>query len=102
MLEDRLDQAAIDLPTIMHQRDRRVRHPPNHRLNTAEDLAEVISLNESVTVPYSSFSNCLKTKETSSLEPDLLEYKFYCPGVGLVLTIDAATGERSELIAKKP
>jgi len=46
MLEDRLDQAAIDLPTIMHQRDRRVRDPPNHRLNTAEDLAEVISLNE--------------------------------------------------------
>jgi hypothetical protein len=41
--EDRLDQAAIDLPTIMHQRDRRVRDPPNHRLNTAEDLAEVIT-----------------------------------------------------------
>ena len=62
----------------------------------------MISLNESVTVPYGSFSNCLKTKETSSLEPDLLEYKFYCPGVGLVLTIAAATGERSELVAKKP
>jgi hypothetical protein len=52
VLEDRLDQAAIDLPTIMHQRDRRVRDPPNRRLNTAEDLAEVISSNESVTVPY--------------------------------------------------
>ena len=71
------------------------------RLNTAEDLAEVISLNESVTVPYGSFSNCRKTKETSSLEPDLLECESYCPGVGLVLTIDVATGERSELIAKK-
>ena len=53
----------------------------------------MISLNESVTVPYGSLSNCRKTRETSSLEPDLLEYKFYCPAVGLVLTIDAATGE---------
>jgi len=29
--EDYLDQAVIDPPTIMHQRDRRVRDPPNHR-----------------------------------------------------------------------
>lgn len=71
-------------------------------LGNAEDLAEVISLNESVTVPFGSFNNCLKTLETTPMEPDLQEHKFYCPGVGLVLTIDLTTGERSELISKTP
>lgn len=71
-------------------------------LGNAEDLAEVISLNESVTVPFGSFNNCLKTLETTPMEPDLQEHKFYCTGVGLVLTIDLTTGERSELISKTP
>jgi len=67
-------------------------------LNNAEDFAEVVSLTESVTVPTGSYSNCLKTKETTPLEPDLLESKFYAPHVGNILTIDETTGERSELI----
>jgi len=66
---------------------------------TAEDLAEVVSLAESVTVAAGQFDNCLKTKETSSLEPDTLEYKFYFKGVGNVLTLDTVTGERLELIS---
>jgi len=32
------------------------------------------------------------------LETDLLEYKFYAPGVGNVLTVDARTGDREELV----
>ncbi|HEY3306270.1 MAG TPA: hypothetical protein VGL70_22345 [Candidatus Binatia bacterium] len=71
-------------------------------LGNAEDLAEVIGLNESVTVPFGSFNNCLKTLETTPMEPDLQEHKFYCLGVGLVLTIDLTTGEKSELIAITP
>ena len=67
-------------------------------LGTAEDMAEVLSLTESVTVPYGSFSNCLKTKETSPLEPDALENKFYAPGVGNVRTVDLVTGEILDLI----
>lgn len=67
-------------------------------LETAEDVAEVLSLTESVTVPYGSFDNCLKTEETTPLEPDVLENKFYYPGVGLVLTNDLTTGEKLELV----
>jgi hypothetical protein len=55
-------------------------------LENAEDFAETVSLTESVTVPAGSFTNCLKSKETTPLETDLLEYKFYAPGVGNVLT----------------
>ena len=47
------------------------------------------------------FANCLKSQETTPLETDLLEDKFYAPGVGNVLTIDANTGDRIELIQIK-
>lgn len=67
-------------------------------LGNAEDLAEVKSLNAKATVPYGSFDHCLKTLESSPLAPGDLENKFYAVGVGNVLTIDLATGERSELV----
>ena len=71
----------------------------------AEDIGEVLSLTESVTVPYNggtTFTNCVKTKDTTPLDPESLERKFYCPGIGLVLTIDVNTGVREELISKTP
>ena len=67
-------------------------------LANAEDFAETLSLTESVTVPAGTFHNCLKSQETTPLETDLLEYKFYAPGVGNVLTVDATTGDRVELV----
>src|SRR5262249_15593318 len=67
-------------------------------LGTAEDVARVLSLNETVTVPAGTFDHCLKTRDTSTLEPDIVELKFYAPGVGNVLEIDPSTGERLELI----
>jgi len=67
-------------------------------LNNAEDYAEVVSLTDSVTVPAGSYTNCLKTEETTPLEPDNLEHKFYAKNVGNILTVDETTGERVELI----
>jgi hypothetical protein len=63
----------------------------------AEDMAEVVSTNESVTVPFGSFDNCLQTREYTPLEPDANEYKYYCEGVGLALEVDVASGDRVEL-----
>jgi len=71
-------------------------------LGVAEDIAEVVSLTESATVPYGSFTNCLKTEETSPLEPDALENKYYAAGIGQVLTVDLVTGDRLELIQITP
>jgi hypothetical protein len=53
----------------------------------AEDMADVLSLNESVSVPYGSFENCLKTKDWTPLEPDVVEHKYYALGVGVVLEV---------------
>jgi len=70
-------------------------------LDNAEDFAEVVGLTASVTVPYGSFTNCLDTRETTPLEPDLHEHKFYAAGVGDVLETDEDTGARTELIQIK-
>jgi hypothetical protein len=67
-------------------------------LDNAEDFAEVVGLSASVTVPYGTFTNCLDTRETTPLEPDLHEHKFYAAGVGNVLETNEDTGARTELI----
>jgi len=68
-------------------------------LGNAEDYAETLNLNSRVVVPYGRFNDCLKSQETTPLEPDALEDKYYAPGVGNVLTVDRVTGERDELIS---
>jgi hypothetical protein len=67
-------------------------------LDTAEDIGEVVSVTETVSVPAGTFMNCVETKDTTPLEPDVTEFKFYAAGTGNVLEIDQETGERLELI----
>jgi hypothetical protein len=67
-------------------------------LGNAEDYAETLNLTSRVVVPYGRFNNCLKSEETTPLEPDALEDKYYAPGVGNVLTVDLVTGERDGLV----
>jgi hypothetical protein len=65
----------------------------------AEDMAKVLRLNASVSVPYGDFENCLETKEWSPLEPGVIEHKFYARGIGLVL-VEELKGKtvRQELV----
>lgn len=63
----------------------------------AEDFGEVLALDASATVPQGSYKGCLKTRDTTPLEPTANEEKTYCPSVGLVLTEDMVTGGREEL-----
>lgn len=61
---------------------------------TRED-DEVVSISESVTVPAGVYHGCVKVRETLS-EGDV-EFKVYCPGVGIVQesTVDGRTDLRS-------
>jgi hypothetical protein len=63
----------------------------------AQDMATVLSLNAHAKVPYGNFHGCLKTANTTPLEPDVFEQKYYCPGVGLVLEND--NGDLNQLIS---
>ncbi|MEY2465766.1 MAG: hypothetical protein QOD03_287 [Verrucomicrobiota bacterium] len=50
----------------------------------AQDRGENISANQNVKTPGGTFKDCVKVKETTPLEPDNVETKFYAPGIGLV------------------
>jgi hypothetical protein len=66
----------------------------------AEDRAEVLSVEEQVEVPLGHYTGALLTKDLTPLEPRLVEYKLYAPGVGPVLTLDVSGGSgREELVA---
>jgi hypothetical protein len=69
----------------------------------AEDLAKVLSLKQSVSVPYGDFDGCVETMEWTPLEPGNRAHKYYCAGVGLVLEVTPKGGRlRNELVAKTP
>lgn len=61
----------------------------------AEDLAEVVAVDVSVTVAAGSFTGCIRTRGLSAIQP-IEEFKTYCPGVGVVLEEEGS--ERVELL----
>lgn len=69
-------------------------------LGNAEDVATVVNVGvEAVTVPTGTYSEgVLKTMDSSPLEPGGFEYKFYAPGVGLVMEVNPGSGDRLELV----
>jgi hypothetical protein len=50
----------------------------------AMDRAQIVSLSERLRTPAGTFEKCLKTEETTPLEPGAREFKLYAPGVGLI------------------
>ena len=50
----------------------------------AEDKGTIVALNESVRTPAGNFTGCVKIKDTTPLEPDVEEFKWFCPGMGMV------------------
>ena len=65
----------------------------------AEDKAKVINGHVSVSVPYGTFSNCIKTKEWTPLEPGKIGYKIYKAGIGQVYSATPVENESSVLIS---
>lgn len=58
----------------------------------AEDAGLVVAVDRSVTVPYGHFTGVLQTRDTSPLEPKLVERKYYARGVGPVSDEEVAGG----------
>jgi hypothetical protein len=69
----------------------------------AEDMGEVLGLNEPVSIGLGNYQNCIKIKDWNPLEPDVVEHKFYSQEVGnLVLEMKVSgKSEKVELIEFK-
>lgn len=69
----------------------------------AEDVGTVVAIDDRVSVPYGSFDHVLVTEDTTPLEPQILEHKFYAPGIGVVLERVLRGGQEvSRLVSYTP
>ena len=66
----------------------------------AEDRAETLALDGTGKVPWGSFTDAVRTRDTTPLEPDNTEYKYYVRGVGDVLEQEGK--ERLQLVSFTP
>ncbi len=66
----------------------------------AEDEAATLSLAEQAEVLAGHFDHLILSKEFTQVEPDVLEYKLYASGVGVVLALGVSGGsDREELVS---
>jgi len=97
-------QAGVDgaLPGIIMEAQPRVgdRYQQEFAPDVAEDMARVLSLTESATVPYGEFDGLLLTKEWSPLDRGSAEHKYYAEGIGFILGVAVQGGDEiSELVS---
>jgi len=63
----------------------------------AEDMGEVLSLDDSVTIALGTFVRCLCIKDWSPLEPEVVEHKFYSRTVGNLILERKVAGETGQM-----
>jgi hypothetical protein len=76
------------------------RYQQEYLRGTAEDRGEVMALDARGLVPWGPFRAAVKTRDTTPLEPDLVEYKYYVRDVGTVLEEEGE--DRVELVSFTP
>jgi hypothetical protein len=94
-----LDGARAGIVMPAHPRVGR-QYRQEHAPGVAEDSAKVLSLDEQAQVPFGHFTRVLLTKDFTPLEPKVLEYKLYAPGVGPVLVLSASGGGGTERLVR--
>ena len=97
-------EAGVDgaLPGILLPAEPEVgmRYRQEYYAGEAEDRAEVLSVDETVVVPYGRFEGALMTGDTTPLEPNVLERKYYVRDVGPVLALKVkGDSGREELVS---
>ncbi len=86
-------KAGIIMPNNPHYH-----HPyyQEYYVGHAEDQGVNLSTNNTVTIGYGTFTNCLKTKEYTVIDPGVIENKWYAPGIGLIQTNVTIGGDEHE------
>ena len=73
------------------------RYRQEYAANEAEDIGRIAALDETLTIPFGAFKECVRTREWSMLESGT-STKWYAKGVGLVRATGTG-GEASTLIS---
>jgi hypothetical protein len=64
----------------------------------ADDAALIVSVDIRIATPLGRFHECIKTRETTALEPGDVEYKLYCENIGLVRVESPTVHGGAELV----
>ena len=73
------------------------RYRQEYLLNVAEDIGQIVALDETITLPSGTYRGCVRTREWSMLESGASK-KWYAKGTGLVRA-ESTDGEISTLIS---
>ena len=97
-------QAGVDgaLPGIIMPADPQVAmaYREEYYKGHAEDEAAIIGTDALAVVPAGRFEHGIQTRNTSGIEPNVVEEKIYANGVGVVLEITVSGGsDRDELLS---
>ena len=92
-------QAGIILPA---EPETGMQYRQEYRKGQAEDRALVLSTDEKAQTPTGKYTGALLTRDTTPLEPDLVELKWYVPGVGPVLTLTPSGENSREQLIEAP
>ena len=69
----------------------------------AEDMAEVLRIEPDHAIGHGTYEDVLVTEDWTPLEPEVIENKWYAPGVGMIYgTNEAGPSETSELVEYTP
>jgi len=76
------------------------RYQQEYLRGTAEDRGEVLALDADGSVPWGAFDHAVRTRDTTPIEPDVIEFKYYVRDVGTVLEEEGK--DRVELVSFTP
>jgi hypothetical protein len=96
-------EAGVDgaLPGIVMPADPKVglAYRQEYYKGEAEDLGEVIRVGQRKSAAFGDLDDVVVIRDWNPLEPDVIEEKYYAPGIGLVFETTTAGGdEHAELI----
>jgi hypothetical protein len=66
----------------------------------AMDRVEIVSVSESLKTPAGEFHDCVKTEETTPIEPGAKEYKVFAKGVGIIQDGDLLLSKYGSAVSK--
>jgi hypothetical protein len=79
-----------------------MRYRQEYLSGEAQDQALVLSTSEQAQTPTGLYKDALLTRDTSPLESEVVELKWYAPGVGPVLTLTPSGEQTREQLVQAP
>lgn len=93
-------EAGVDgaLPGIVMPADPTVgdAYRQEYYAGEAEDMGEVLEVGVSRSIEQGDYDDVLLTQDWTPLEPEVVENKYYAPGIGLIQAVKAAGGSGGE------